>query len=815
MPATPEVPAHPFFKLFSLGSGPARDIQWSADGRQLAVLGSSQVTWYDTETLEPVSSAEVSQQPSYGAVWFASDDGTLATWAQDTPAAYVLLDSRTGSDVARLTIGSAIGPTALSADKRILAISQFADNPPHRYLGTQIWDVAEGKRLYDLLDDQTLEDVHLTALSDDGTVFAAGSSDGYLRAWKVEGGELVRELDAGLRVEKFNLLDAQFDPTGSLLAYCDAGGVLWFWNLQANRLSRPQVGSLGSSCHIQFSSDGRYLVVGSSDGPIYLLDLSASFGTRHVTRISDSYRLRAVTVASDTGLFATLDRTGRIDLWHIPSGSLDSSILRYNEDLTAIVWSPDGSHVATAAGSGGVSSVALWKVDDRSLVWRSNLLGSGLSGLLMSPDGQVIYALPAAQSRMAISLIHAQTGDVILTLGDGQHQFYAAALSASGDQLAVADEADITLWETSSRNVGSVTPFDETVLAMWFSSDGAVLQVIHELRGEFRLSELDWRTGELLRSMPLAGYLWNPVASPSGDRVVVMGEAVDHYFSKMVDLRSGSEIFSIQEQQPLQDYRAADFTPDGQLLGLADWAQAYLLDAVTGRLLATIPDTGASLAFSPDGTKVAIGGSVVTVWEMSLGLQESVSHAAQTPTPDVTLTAAAATIAAYTPTADLRGYIDQWRTYEDSDLGIRFEYPRIYDDMYEGACAPKLYPADPDRDTTPSLLLGDRTWIDLAELTGSFDDYVQRQLSLLDDGEDSYVVSSDPIRIGRGQSLVAHTIQYRFGALGRLAIAYFVPRDSVVVVISFTAGVTCDFREIEFSELDALDRLLTTLEFVD
>jgi WD40 repeat protein len=211
---------------------------------------------------------------------------------------------------------------------------------------------------------------------------------------------------------------------------------------------------------------------------------------------------------------------------------------------------------------------------------------------------------------------------------------YGCAISPDGGEIASIDhEGYITVWDsTSSRQLRRFRGHDETGWCVAFSPDGVRL-ASGDRSGNVKV--WDARTAEELRAWKMPGaasYIDAIAFSPDGSRLAVANsrEESSNFSSTTTlwDPLSGEQVLKLPKQN---DYvKSIAFSSDGRLFAAACLdGTVRISDAVTGETRRTFHgDAGFwCIAFSPDGRLIAAasGGrewessGAVTIWEVVTG----------------------------------------------------------------------------------------------------------------------------------------------------------------------------------------------------
>jgi WD40 repeat protein/serine/threonine protein kinase len=476
---------------------------------------------------------------------------------------------------------------------------------------------------------------------------------------------------------------------------------------QSPRLQTFLHGAQSSLRAIATSPDGQYAAAGSSEGTLYLWDLSnRSAPPRSIEQ--DSSEINALAFSPNGSLLASVGAEGQLRFWDVETlAASGSPITAHDVGIRDVAWSPDGSVLATAGEDG---SIRLWDAETGVAVGEPLLTESEIVyAVAFSPDGAL---LASGGDDGLVSLWNAESGERIASLQGHRNWVLDVAWSHDGTLLASSGaDGAVLFWDANNdfATVGQLLAHQEWVRAIAFSTDDRVLASA-SADDTLRL----WRMSDgAPLADPLIGHtddVWGVAFAPDG---TLISAGRDGRALLWAGTTAGAApIGSIQTQaQPLTAlaYSAAldglaigvrgaedgavalllnrdgserfrlfgngeqtiglAFLPSGVLLAITDtadllsWSFAEAsagsrLDATPIANLESIPYV---LAVSPDGTRAAVGGdsSEVIIFEVS---------GDGTPLARIETGASAVLALAFSPdgaaliVGDARGRVSWWAT---------------------------------------------------------------------------------------------------------------------------------------------------------
>ncbi len=284
---------------------------------------------------------------------------------------------------------------------------------------------------------------------------------------------------------------------------------------------------------------------------------------------------------------------------------------RYGEEVTAVVFSPDGK---TLAASGMFNVVRLWDVATGRRLAQAEVSGTYLGrqdDLAFAPDGKTVLAVMGKHS-MILRLAESERQNSF-ALGGRAAQWnnnVRSAFNRPGTQLGVVNDGKLTLYDAASgrmnwsAEVGTgESPYlaqsaDGTILAI--VTDGTSVRTFAANSGE-RGVEVDTTEGTFGRvALSPDGATLAVVKTVAGKR----GETLELW-----DLKTKAIRHSLARDGRLNRGGFA-FSSDGKRLAVSEPEHFTLVDVGTGKDVWRVPvsrDKAFQPAFSPDGKTIALG----------------------------------------------------------------------------------------------------------------------------------------------------------------------------------------------------------------
>jgi WD40 repeat protein len=382
------------------------------------------------------------------------------------------------------------------------------------------------------------------------------------------------------------------------------------------------VGFYYASPAFALTANGRSLITASEDGELAWWDL----GTRTKTRtLRIETGLHALALSPD-GLTAAVGIERGIQLVDLRSGTVRTATRGLTGSPTWVLFSPDGETVVSTNLDGTVS---LWDVE--SATPRDTLRGhsNSVQQPVFSRDGETLYTVSHDGTAIAWDLTaNRRLGRPFEFTHDrtipGGYDGHPGEFSPDGRLIAVGlKERGVQLWDA-----GELTPVGAPLLdtygevkALAFSPDGRTLAAatadgaltLWDVGSRSPLHELPRHVGE--------GFLLVGVGfSSDGATLVTSGE----FGVALWDVATGASRGEIASE------RAHDLAFSADLATIAfarpDIGGAEVWDLASRTSIATVdgtpaPDNDVSVALSPDGRMLAVGGfgRIVRLWDVRTG----------------------------------------------------------------------------------------------------------------------------------------------------------------------------------------------------
>lgn len=466
--------------------------------------------------------------------------------------------------------------------------------------------------------------VNAVLFTPDGRELVSAGQDKVIHIWDTATGELVRSLRGQIGPEYEGVLyAAALSPDGGLLAVGGYGtpndgehlGDVRLLDVRSGQVLRVLTGHTKAVLSLAFAPDGKQVASASGDRTVRIWD-PASGQCRQVLR-GHKGGVRRVAWSSLGRLATAADHTVRIC---DPETGECRHVLNHDEDVTSVVWSPDGRTVVSGTAGGRIH---FWNGEAGT---QTGLIpGSDrVMCLAFSPDGQQVAGSLDDGAKSVVKVWSVPGRALVREFPGHSGGVVAVAFAPDGKRIASAggQANEIYLWEprpgTASRRLAGT---GSTVFAVGWSPDG---------------EQVAWGTGSRFTNRNDRGPLQHSfqlLRAAPGPPVPQVST-----WQRAVARRSGQELTAAADQLaviaregtretariPLNADRDGgvlcfSFTPSGEIIIGAQF-NLMLHDAAGRRLREFQGNTGdvMAVAVSADGRYLAAGSAdeTVRIWPL-------------------------------------------------------------------------------------------------------------------------------------------------------------------------------------------------------
>ena len=430
--------------------------------------------------------------PDGNTIASGSSDGTIRLWntyvAEDELIKYLVGHTKSVNSVVFSPNGNRL-------------ISTGAD-------GVCLWDVNTGEYIKEVQVPAVS-----AAFSPDGKTCAIASETGISvrNAHTLQFLEGLRE-NRGSEDNNFRGKDigsigsVAFSPDGNTIVSC-GGNNIHLWDSHTNQLLETLIGHTESVNSVVFSPDGNTIASAGNDRTIRLWNANTRKRLKTLMGHTDSVNSVVFSSSGETIASAGNDRT--IRLWNANTGELIETFTGHVENVNTVTFSPDGNTIASGSGrlvylGGGEDQgtcvgqeIRLWNANTGELLKTLKGHTSVVNSVVFSPDGSTIASGSGHwmgyegtySAGEEVRLWNAHTGELLKTLIGHKDVVSSVAFSPDGNLIVTGDwyywdrflssgtsSGEIRVWDAhTGEHLKTLTGHTGGVSSVAFSPDGKVL----------------------------------------------------------------------------------------------------------------------------------------------------------------------------------------------------------------------------------------------------------------------------------------------------------------------------------------------------
>jgi WD40 repeat protein len=424
------------------------------------------------------------------------------------------------------------------------------------------------------------ERISHAALSSDGSLLAYGTEDGEAKVLRIadrRGIRSARFLAAEDSKVTLPVESVAFSPDTRLLAVGDHSGDITILNL-GDGSEKKLKGHREPAENIAFSPDGRLLVSASSDDTVRLWDVDAAKEVRPLVGHEDVVNAVAF---SPTGMqVASGASDGAVRVWDVTRPDSEPKILtRPAGAFVALSFSPNGRLLAAA---GEDETIRLFDLESNQEILKINSFDGEAKKLFFTQDSRKLFV---AHKKVATIWTVVKDKEVRTLLAEESGALSSVAFSPDGRLLAAAShDSNIYIWDFRKKETVKVINAAQRgrLNCVAYSPDGSVLASAAEKLGDdetvspVRLWDVNngyqeikyWDVNNRDEKLKHGGYpkagVQMVVFSPTGEPIIATAGGYNddvkvwNYRSKEIlkVIPYGKEVWSIA------------FSPDGQFVAV-------------------------------------------------------------------------------------------------------------------------------------------------------------------------------------------------------------------------------------------------------
>jgi len=431
-------------------------ICFSSDGKMLISAGYDKlIRLWDVVEQKQIGALE-GHQKEIRKLSFSSDGKTIATSSGDENEGIFLWDIQSQKLIGTLKGHRGwINGIAFSPDGRTLA--SISDDQT-----IIVWDTLERKEI-GLIKVPKDEGTSFIFSPNGQKLASTNFVEQTIRFWDIKEQKQTGTIDG------FDmwLYDVAFSPDGKTIV-ADHNSAIKFWDVEKQKQIGDSIFTTGNDywfCGtVAYSPDGKYVVAGTHDGKIYLIDAESKKKIDVLTGHTDW--VRSLAFSPDGKLLASGSLDMTLWLWDVEQRK-EIKVFRGIPHAHAVTFSPDGNYLI--CGIGGNGAINVWDVKTKDLINVIQPQGYVIS-IAISPDGKTL----ASGSAGSITFWDFTQKKHVKTVWGGNGNIRHLQFSPDGVWLASqSNDGTCRIWDVETKKeLANLKGHKGDITGMNFSKDG-------------------------------------------------------------------------------------------------------------------------------------------------------------------------------------------------------------------------------------------------------------------------------------------------------------------------------------------------------
>jgi WD40 repeat protein/transcriptional regulator with XRE-family HTH domain len=463
------------------------------------------------------------------------------------------------------------------------------------------------------------------AYSPDGRHLLTTGENHTATLWDIETGQVVKSFE-----HNETMWGSAFQPGGDLIAMVGYDGRIILWNPTLDEVSYINASDTFLR-DVIFSADGNQILIGGDDALITLWDVE----TRSLIRTFEGHTrvVLRLDLNSDGTRFISGSNDNTARIWDIATGETlmvlempGDEKLSDERGVFGVQFLPDNRRVVTGDLGG---FLYLWDITTGDILREYVDVRAPVASIDLSDDGKLLL-MSTTSGQAYINLYNVESGEVLRSYFGHTIGIYGLAFSPDGKTIASGSiDGTAAIWDLGVPGVLYKVdlPASGSGSEIAMHPDGKSFFEVG-FDGIIRMREV--ATGQIIRTFDDNAGRWSlsMAVSPDGKYVLsadyVTSDPFDEQNAYLWDIQTG-ELLRTFDQNFGWIFTIA-FSPDGQkvAIGETEGRRILMYEASTGRLLQTFEghtNWVQNMVFSPDGQKLYSAGRDLTIreWDVATG----------------------------------------------------------------------------------------------------------------------------------------------------------------------------------------------------